>query len=67
MAIRIEVEGYCQSCLDFSPDVIRPQRIVARDNGDLIYGDTIVRCEYAKRCSGIKRYLEQRMKGEAVG
>ena len=67
--IRLEIEGYCQSCLDFSPDVIKPQRIAAPQGGIAGWSDTVIQCEYHKRCSGIKRYLEQQMKGEqeAVG
>lgn len=67
--IRLEIEGYCQSCLDFCPSVISPQRV--RSDGGAITGwsDTIIQCEYHKRCAGIRRYLEQQMKGEqeAVG
>lgn len=61
--IRVEVEEYCQHCLDFSPDVLKPQRMVYLD-GELTYGDTVIQCEYRKRCAGIKRYLEQQRKGE---
>lgn len=64
--IRVEVEGYCQSCLDFSPDVIKPQRAMLPDC-ELFFTDTIIQCEHKKRCSNIKRYLEQQTKVEAVG
>lgn len=65
MAIQLEVEDYCHSCLDFKADVTKPTRIPTGD-GDYIYGDTVVKCEYRKRCAGIKRYLEQRLKGDVV-
>ena len=67
--IRLEIEGYCQSCLDFSPNIIEPQRVRIDGCNAVGWSDTIVQCEYRKRCSGIKRYLEQQMKGEqeAVG
>jgi hypothetical protein len=63
MAIRLEVEGYCQTCMDFSPDVIHPQRIRTAD-GDVTFGDTIVQCEHKRRCANIKRYLEQKTREE---
>ena len=62
--IRLVVEDYCQECLDFSPDLIKPERTRTED-GQLSYTDTIVQCKYHKRCSAIKRYLEQKAKGAA--
>ncbi len=65
--IRVEVEDYCQQCMDFSPDVTKPDRYWLRPNGgvEAPFGtDTIIRCEYRKRCAGIRRFLEQQMKGE---
>lgn len=64
--IRLEVEDYCQACLDFEPDVTKPERI-RFNHEELIFSDTIVKCEYRKRCAGIRRYLEQQLKGEASG
>ena len=64
--IRVEVEPYCQQCLDFSPDVTRAERLFYGE-GELVLNDTIIRCEHRKRCAGIKRYLDQQMKGEANG
>lgn len=62
--IRVEVEGYCQQCLDFNPDVTSPDR-VRSVNGDVVFQtDTIIHCKYRKRCAGIKRYLEQQAKEE---
>ena len=65
MAIRIEVKEYCSDCFDFEPDVTRPEKITAYlvETDEPAYThqtDTIVRCRYAKRCEGIKRYLEKR-------
>lgn len=56
--IRLEVQPYCDSCLDFEPDVIKPQKIVDSFNCTYVVSDTIIRCEYAKRCENIKRYLK---------
>lgn len=60
--IRLEVEPYCQWCLDFTPDVIKPDRVVT-SGGESLYTDTIVQCRNHKRCEAIKRYLQQ-VKGE---
>lgn len=62
--IRLEVEPYCQDCLDFEPDVTKPTRMYAADEVVGALGDTVVRCEYRNRCRAVKRYLEQQMKGE---
>lgn len=59
--IRLMIEEYCHSCLDFTPDVVKPQRAV-----EASMTDTVVRCEHRKRCENIKRYLERTMvKGES--
>ena len=67
--IRLVVEGYCQDCLDFTPDVANPMTACGVDfDGEpkVLHTDTVVRCKYRKRCAGIKRYLERQLKGEVV-
>lgn len=64
--IRVNVEEYCQACLDFTPDVTPPTKMYSSE-GELILGDTVIYCKYRKRCAGIKRYLEQQAKEEASG
>lgn len=59
--IRVEVEEYCQHCLDFTPDVTKPERCYVGVD-EVFFGDTIIRCEYRKRCAGIKRYLDKQLK-----
>ena len=59
--IRVDVEDYCHQCLDFHPDVIPPAKLLAGEE-EYIVGDTVIKCEYRKRCAGIKRYLEQQTK-----
>lgn len=63
MAIKLEVREYCSACLDFEPDVTKPERTFAFDNYDIavkeIQTDTIIRCRYARRCENIKRFLER--------
>lgn len=68
MAIVLEVEDYCQQCLDFTPELIKPQRVLLED-GEMVTSDAIVHCQYGKRCAGIVRYLRNATtdKEEAVG
>ena len=63
--IRIDVEEYCHSCLDFETDVSKPIRNI----DDNTWSDTVVQCKYRKRCGSIRRYLEKQLAGEseAVG
>lgn len=67
--IRLEVEDYCHECLDFTPDVIKPEREVSEDikgKHHVAYTDTIIQCKHKRRCAGIKRFLEQQAKGESA-
>ena len=63
--IRIDVEGYCYECRDFTPNVTITTRNVERNE----WSDTVIQCEYRKKCAGLVRYLEHQMKNEseAVG
>lgn len=63
--IRVDVEDYCQNCLDFNPDVSKAERVTLGDEAS--YTDTIIRCKYRKRCCGIRRFLEHQMKEEVSG
>jgi hypothetical protein len=65
--IKLEVEGYCHDCLDFTPCATKPDRISIPGQEDLVMGDTIVRCEYRRRCAGITRYLKHQNEVEASG
>lgn len=65
MAIKLEVEDYCQECMDFEADVTGPQRV--RFCSETALSDTIVRCEYRKRCAALKRYLEGYIKAKELG
>ena len=55
--IRLDIQEYCGNCYDFEPDVTRPEKVYC--GAEIIQTDTIVRCEYAKRCENIRRYLKQ--------
>lgn len=64
--ISLDVQEYCDNCLDFSPEVEKPQKIVKTD-GTIFQTDTIVTCEHATRCDMIKRYLIRKMtKGDRL-
>lgn len=58
--IRLDIEEYCQQCLDFSPDVTKPIRVTT-GSGEISFTDTVVQCEYRKRCAGMMRYLKQQV------
>ena len=61
--IVLNVEDYCHSCLDFSPDILPPTRLYTNtDTNACEYTNTVIRCEHRKRCAAIKRYLEQQTK-----
>lgn len=67
MAIKLEVKEYCASCLDFEPDVIKPERTVLYGGGKevtTVQSDTVIRCRYASRCANLVRYLNKQNKGE---
>ena len=57
--IKLDIQPYCESCYDFEPDVTRPCKLSNISGECIIMTDTIVRCEYAKRCENILRYLKQ--------
>ena len=61
--IRVEVEDYCQSCLDFAADVTTGQKSYSEDLTCLIT-DTVIHCKYRRRCAAIRRFLEAQLKGE---
>ena len=66
--IRLDLQEYCESCFDFEPDIIKPERVLIQSfvnpYGQAIQSDTIVRCRYARRCEAIKRYLDQKHANE---
>lgn len=58
--IELSVKDYCQECPDFDAKVN-----VKYDENKTIH--TTVTCKHAKRCEGIKRYLERMEKDRADG
>lgn len=56
--IKLDIQPYCQNCLNFEADVEPPKRAYA--GSDIVcQTDTIVRCERRKYCENMKRYLER--------
>lgn len=64
MAIKLEIQPYCENCPIFEADVENSQKCYG--NGMVFYlTDTIIRCSRRSLCAGLKRYLEkERQKGE---
>lgn len=59
--IKLDLEPYCQECLQFEPEVEKP--VVYYGDQEVYYGgDTIIRCESRYICKRIKNYLEEREK-----
>lgn len=56
--ITLEVADYCSACMDFDPDVQRPQKA---------YGLTVIRCANRNRCKNIERYLRKKMADDGAG
>lgn len=60
--IRVDVQPYCSECCDFDPDITKPVKLFLdgtfMSDSTVARTDTIIRCSHAKRCEGIKRYLE---------
>lgn len=62
--IKLRVQPFCESCLYFHPEVIRPERMYA-GNDQVVQTDTVVYCKDENHCLLIKQYLERQMlKGE---
>ena len=59
--IRLEVQPYCESCMDFEADVEKPSTLICSDGVFEMTGDTIVRCENRERCERIRQFV---LKGE---
>ena len=67
MAIKLEVQPYCEDCPIFEADVEQAKKIYGDDRrfDDFYITDTYVRCSRRSLCAGLKRYLEKELqKGE---
>ena len=57
--IKLEVKEYCQTCEYFTADVEAPQPLINMFGEDIpgTMGDTIIRCQYRRRCKKMINYL----------
>lgn len=64
MAIKLEVQPYCENCTIFKADVDQPTKCYG--DGMVFYQtDTIVRCSRRNLCAGLIRHFKKEMqKGE---
>lgn len=62
--IQLEVEPYCQECLEFKPDMM--QSAVQTLSGEFQHVNTTIFCEHKNRCKQIEKVIKQglRMDGE---
>ena len=58
--ITLDVAEYCSACMDFDPEVQRPQKAYSLGD-EIIVSDTIVRCSNRNRCKNIERYLRKKV------
>lgn len=61
--IKVDVEDYCQTCMDFTSEVTKPETF-HYNHGEIVRGDTVIQCKYRKRCAGLVRHLTRQVKGE---
>ena len=61
MSIVVDVQPYCAKCLDFEADVTKPGKVYANYE-EITLGDTIIRCEHARRCENIRKFLVRQEK-----
>ena len=65
--IKLNVPEYCQSCDDFEPIVNQRPAQLNIDCGETFsYGDTIVECQYRRRCEAIYNHLKKEKKNESI-
>lgn len=60
--IRVEVDDYCQNCLEFEPDVSKPDVMWIGDQRVVFAGDIVVRCEHRDRCREIADNIIAKLK-----
>lgn len=58
--ITIDVAEYCSACMDFDPDVQRPQKAYGMSE-EIVISDTVIRCSNRNRCKNIERYLRKKV------
>ena len=64
MAIKLEVQSYCENCSVFDADVEMPSKLYDSDM-PLYQTDTVIRCSHRNTCARLIRYFaEESRKGE---
>lgn len=57
--IRLDIQPYCENCMDFEADVEKPVALYA----DFVLfeelGDTVIRCKHRRRCAWVAEYAEK--------
>ena len=61
MSIVLEVKDYCSECPDFDA------KVRTHNFGEMLGCLTEVHCTHERRCAGLVRYLEQKLKGDQDG
>lgn len=64
--ITIDVAEYCSACMDFDPDVQRPQKAYGMSE-EIVITDTVIRCANRNRCKNIERYLRKKVTDDGAG
>lgn len=64
--ITLDVAEYCSACMDFDPDVQRPQKAYGMSE-EIVISDTVIRCSNRNRCKNIERYLRKKVTDDGVG
>lgn len=65
--IRLDVEDYCNDCLDFEPEVVeRPMHLETLDPyvTPVFVGDTIVKCTKCDLCKNLMNHLHRKFREE---
>ena len=50
--ITLDVADYCSACMDFDPDVQRPQKAYGLSE-EIVISDTVIRCSNRNRCKKV--------------
>lgn len=65
MAIKLEVQSYCEDCLVFDADVEMPTKLYG-DDMPLWQTDTVIRCSHRNTCNRLIRYFTEESEKEKL-
>lgn len=66
--INLQVASYCQNCPEFEPRVTKDEKDHSLFDSKTMsfvgsrYCDTIITCEHAARCQGIRAFIEKEIR-----